>query len=191
VNAGAHLAIGAGAGALVLWGLHSAGVPLEPDVLLAGALVAGAGALVPDIDHSRSTVSRRVPRRLTRVALRFVLPLAAVVAVSLALGHDELAGELLTSGTPLLRLAALLIVPAATLVAVSLLVSRAFGHRGATHSLVIAAGAGLLVAMLCTRFGVTWWYGALFGLGWLSHLAADATSRKGLPALLWPLTGRR
>jgi membrane-bound metal-dependent hydrolase YbcI (DUF457 family) len=191
MNAGAHIAIGAAAGWLALWGLNSAGVPLEPDVLLAGAMVAASGALVPDIDHPRSTVSRRVPRRLTRVGLRIVAPLAAVVAVSLALGHDELADKLLTSGTPLLRLAALLVVPAALLVAVSLLVSRTVGHRGATHSLIFAAGAGLVVAALCTRLGVTWWYGALFGIGWLSHLAADATGRKGLPSLLWPLTGRR
>lgn len=191
MNAGAHIALGAATGWLVLWGLHSAGVPLEPDVLLAGAIVAAAGALVPDIDHPRSTVSRRVPRRLTRVGLRVVAPLAVVVVVSLALGHDDLANELLASGAPLLRVAALLVVPATILVAVSLLVSRAFGHRGATHSLVFAAGAGLGVAALGARFGVTWWYGVLFGLGWLSHLAADATSRKGLPSLLWPLAGRR
>ena len=191
MNAGAHLAVGAGAGWLALWGLHSAGVPLEPDVLLAGAIVAGAGALVPDIDHSRSTVSRRIPRRLTREGLRFVAPLAAITAVSLALGHKEVADQALTLGTPLLRVAELLFVPAAILVAFSLLVSRAFGHRGATHSLVFAAGAGFAVAALCERLGVSWLYGALFGLGWLSHLAADATSRKGVPSLLWPFAGRR
>jgi membrane-bound metal-dependent hydrolase YbcI (DUF457 family) len=191
MNAGAHLVLGAGAGWLALWALQAAGTPLAPDVLVAGAVVSAAGALVPDIDHPRSTVSRRVPRRLTREALRVVAPLAVVVAVSLAFGHDRLADELLTSGTPLLRLGALLVVPAVILVAVSLLVSRAFGHRGATHSLVFAIGAGLGVAALCVRFGSTWWFGALFGLGWLSHLAADATSRKGLPSLLWPLTGGR
>jgi membrane-bound metal-dependent hydrolase YbcI (DUF457 family) len=187
MNGGTHVAIGAGAGWLTLWGLHSAGVPLKPEVLVGGGIVAAVGAVIPDIDHPRSTVSRRVPRRLVREGLRFVVPLSAVVAVSAALGREEFSDEVLTSGAPLLRLAAMLILPAAILVAVSLLVSRTLGHRGATHSLVFAAGAGLLVAALCARFDVSAWFGVLFGVGWLSHLAADAMTRKGLPQLLWPV----
>ncbi len=191
MKGGAHVVVGAATGWLALWALHSSGVALGPDVLIAGALVAAVGALMPDIDHPRSTVSRRVPRRLVREAARVVLPLAAVVAVSLALGGRDAADKLMEAGEPLLRLVGLLVLPAAVLMTVSLLVSRTFGHRGATHSLVFAAAAGLIAAALCARFALSPWYGALFGLGWLSHLAADATGRRGLPSLLWPLSGRR
>jgi membrane-bound metal-dependent hydrolase YbcI (DUF457 family) len=194
VKGGTHFAIGAAAGWLALWGAQSAnvtGAPAEPGALLAGALVAAVGAIVPDIDHRRSTVSRRVPRRLVAEALRIIVPMAILVVAVAAVGGEDRAGAVLSFGMPLLKLVGLLVLPAAILVAVSLLVSRVFGHRGATHSLVFAAGATLVATALCARFDVTWWYGALFGLGWLSHLAADATSRKGLPSLWWPIAGRK
>jgi membrane-bound metal-dependent hydrolase YbcI (DUF457 family) len=191
LKAGGHVAVGAAVACFALLALQSSGVEPPRDVLLVGALVGGVGALVPDIDHPGSTVSRGVPRRLLLAALRVALALAVVTAAPLALGHSELVGQALDSGRPLLRFAGLLVLLAFVLVLVSLLISRVFGHRGATHSLVFAAGAGLFVAATCARAGLSPWYGALFGLGWVSHLAADALGRRGLPSLLWPLLGRR
>jgi membrane-bound metal-dependent hydrolase YbcI (DUF457 family) len=191
LKAGGHVIVGAAAACLTLWGLQSSGVELPADVLAAGPLIGCVGALVPDIDHPGSTVSRRVPRRLLRAALRVALPLVVVAAVSLALGYARAADEAVSAGRPLIGLTALLTLAATAVAGASLLVSRAFGHRGATHSLLFAAAAGLLVAALCARLGASPWYGALFGLGWLSHLAADLTGRRGVPGLLWPLTGWR
>jgi len=191
VKAGPHLVVGAAAGWLAVWALQSAGKTLPADVLLAGPLVAAVGALVPDIDHPGSTVSRRIPRRLTHWALRIAAPVGLVVAVSLALHQTWVAHKAAEAGEPLLRLAGLLVLPAVVIVALSLLASLLFGHRGATHSLVFAGGASLLTAALCLRVGLSAWYGVFLGLGWLSHLAADSLGRRRLPSLLWPLAGRR
>ena len=256
MKAGSHLVVGAAAGWLAVWALQSAGTAVPADVFLAGPLVAALGALVPDIDHPGSTVSRRVPRRLTHWALRVAAPVGLVVAVSLALHQSWVAGKAAEAGEPLLRLAGLLmlpavvivaasllasgllghrgathsllfalvagaivaaigracgartwrlftiatltiashgllVLPAVVLVALSLLVSLLFGHRGATHSLAFAGGSSLLTAALCLRVGLSPWYGAFLGLGWLSHLAADSLGRRRLRALLWPLAGRR
>ncbi|HJW76624.1 MAG TPA: metal-dependent hydrolase [Thermoleophilia bacterium] len=191
LKAGGHVVAGAVVACFALWGLQRSGAEIPADVLVAGVLVGSVGALVPDIDHPGSTVSRRVPRRLLHEALRVTVPLIAIAAVSVALGYTGVAGEALAAGRPVIGLGLLLLLMAAAIVAVSLLVSRIFGHRGATHSLVFALGAGLLVAALCGRIGMSPWYGVPFGLGWLSHLAVDAGGHRGVPSLLWPLAGRR
>ncbi len=185
------MVVGAAAACFTLWALQSSGFEPPREVLVGGALVGAVGALVPDIDHPRSTVSRGVPQRLLRAAARIALPLVVITALSVALGYSELADDARGLGRPLLGFAGLLALLACVLVLVSLLFAHVFGHRGATHSLAFAVGAGLFAAAACARAGLSPWYGALFGLGWLSHLVVDALGRRGLPSLLWPLPGRR
>jgi membrane-bound metal-dependent hydrolase YbcI (DUF457 family) len=62
---------------------------------------------------------------------------------------------------------------------------RLLEHRSFTHAPVTAVALGWLVGA-----GTAWWVGAVFCVGWLSHLAADSISYMGVP-WLWPLTARR
>lgn len=67
---------------------------------------------------------------------------------------------------------------------VSAVISGAFGHRGITHSAVaVAAAVALLARNGWSRAGT-----AAFAIGYLSHLAADMLSPRGL-RLAWPLKG--
>lgn len=187
----AHFAFGATTGAMFVIGTQSAQEPAAYATIVAGALVSGVGALAPDIDHPTSTVSRRVPRALVAQAIRLLLPVAALIGLSAYLGDrarlSTLAGALL----PLVRLGAAIAVMAAALVALSLIVRTAFGHRGATHSLVFAGVAAATALLVCSWLGVSEIYGLAFGWGWVTHLIADAGTRSGLPALLWPFSTRR
>ncbi len=60
--------------------------------------------------------------------------------------------------------------------------SRAFGHRGATHSL-LALGVLALLALPLLGIEPLAWLGLL--LGYLSHLLGDACTKSGVP-LLFP-----
>ena len=84
---------------------------------------------------------------------------------------------------------ALALLPDTDVVGLKLHVAYAaeWGHRGAAHSLAIAAGVGLLVA-LCTS-GRT---GLLAGAVVASHGLLDSMTDGGLGvALLWPLSHAR
>jgi inner membrane protein len=58
------------------------------------------------------------------------------------------------------------------------------GHRGLTHSLVVAVGVAALGRLAAPALG------AGLAVGYLAHLAADACTPSGVP-LLAPLTSRR
>jgi len=186
-----HFAFGAATGAMLVIGTQSAHGPTAYATIVAGALISGVGALAPDIDHPTSTVSRGVPRALMAQAVRLFLPFAALIALSAYLGDRARLLDLASAMLPLMRLAVAIAVAAAALLALSVVVRAAFGHRGATHSLVFAAVAAATAMLVCSWLGVRETYGLAFGGGWLSHLIADAGTRKGLPALLWPFTARR
>ncbi len=64
----------------------------------------------------------------------------------------------------------------------SLLLHRAFGHRGLLHS---ALGLTLFAVLfvLPTAFWWGWQTSAALALGYASHLAADACTRTGIPFL--------
>jgi len=187
LNGRDHLAIGAGSTAAVLWGLSAAGLPMEPATIGIGALVAGLGALMPDIDHPRSTASSTLPRKLLSEALGIAVPLVALMAFFAFIGGKAAGATMLAAFAPLIKFAIGMAVFGGVFLGLSALVRARTGHRGATHSLVFAAGATVVVCIGCALFEVPAWYGLLFGWGWLTHLAADATTHMGLPSLLWPL----
>ncbi len=190
MKGGAHFAIGVCTAGFALWCLRETGAELSTATLVIGSAVAGAGALAPDIDHPGSTVSRRLPRRVAVHGWRLIVPVLALAFGAWLLGAQGAARGVLAALRPVLEIGVALLVPAVALGVLSRAISRTLGHRGATHSLLFALLAGCAVAALCARFGFDPRFGALFGLGWLTHLVADATGRRGVPALLWPLAGR-
>jgi inner membrane protein len=68
----------------------------------------------------------------------------------------------------------------------SLLLHRAFGHRGLLHS-----GLGLALFTVLFALPLAFWWGwqpsVALVLGYASHLAADACTRTGIPLLYIPL----
>ena len=191
MNGGAHFVIGAATAGLGLWGAQKIGLPLESGTILGGALIAGIGSLVPDIDHPRSTISRGLPMELLYRGLLLLLIPVAFAAIPLLMGDFRSAFTIFQSLSrmPFIQWGLMFAIPALVLIAASAVVSILFGHRGATHSLVFAVGATCIVTIVCLFFNTAWWYGLLFGWGWLSHLLADATTEMGLPALFWPFSG--
>ncbi len=67
---------------------------------------------------------------------------------------------------------------------VSTAIAAALGHRGITHSAVAVAG----LAWLLSQAGYRWSGVAALSVGYLSHLAADMLTPRGL-RLLWPMRG--
>lgn len=65
----------------------------------------------------------------------------------------------------------------------SVLLSRDWGHRGMTHSLIGLAVFVVLVSPIALFWSWPIW--AALCLGYMSHLAADACTRSGIP-LLYP-----
>jgi membrane-bound metal-dependent hydrolase YbcI (DUF457 family) len=188
MNGGQHFVIGAATAGLGLWGAQAIGLQVEPATILAGALIAGLGSLAPDIDHPRSTISRGLPTELLFRSLGILLLPVVFAAVFLIFGDFRGAFNIFQSlsQTWFVRWGLILATPAIVLIAASAIVSALFGHRGATHSLIFAVGATLVAIVTCVYLNAAWWYGLLFGLGWLLHLLADATTEMGLPSLLWP-----
>ena len=187
----AHLVVGAVAGAGGLWAAHTlCGVVVTPVIAVTTVAVACAGALAPDIDHRDSTISRKVPGALLGRGIQILAVPAALALAIFYFGGTALSTGLLRSLEPVVRVGLVLAIPALVLRVASGIASLAFGHRGATHSLVFAAGAALLVAAASIRFGVPVWYAGVFGGGWLTHLLADGLSRRGLRSLWWPFSRR-
>jgi inner membrane protein len=68
------------------------------------------------------------------------------------------------------------------------------GHRGASHSLLLAAAIGMLAGYAFFRRTSRWWwgYGLFFSLMTASHGLLDTiTNGGGDVALLWPFSDRR
>jgi len=191
MNGEEHFVIGAATAGLGLWGAQKIGLPLESGTILGGALIAGIGSLVPDIDHPRSTISRGLPMELLYRGLLLLLIPIVFVVVPLLTGDIRSAFTIFQSFSrmPFIQWGLMIAILALVLIAASAVAAILFGHRGATHSLIFAAGATCIVAIVCIFFNTAWWYSLLFGWGWLLHLLADATTEMGLLALFWPFLG--
>ena len=191
MNGGAHLVIGAATAGLGLWGAQKIGLPLGSETIWVGAFIAGVGSLAPDIDHPGSTISRGLPRELLSRGLPLLLLPVMLVVASLLMGDSLGAFRIVQSlfRIPFIQWGLIIVVLALVLMATSAIATILFGHRGATHSLLFAAGATCIVTFVCQFFNAAWWYGLLFGWGWLLHLLADATTEMGLPAMFWPFSG--
>ena len=104
---------------------------VTPETLTPLAVCAALGALLPDLDANRSTISH--------LSVAHIQPFAPISSV----------------------------------------LSRDWGHRGMTHSLIGLAAFAVLVSPIALFWSWPIW--AVLCLGYVSHLAADACTRSGIP----------
>lgn len=156
-----------------------------------GPVIAGIGALAPDIDHKDSWIGSRIP--LTLIGTGLLLLLAPLVHTLSARSDGVMSGvwaNLSTFSGSMIKWGALALGIGALLLTISVVVTRAVSHRGATHSLALAAAATVVSFVIAMIAGLGPWIGLMFGIGWISHLMADAITPHGLPSLLWPLPAK-
>lgn len=165
-----HIAIGVAAGGAVAHFLH---LSIPESVGL--GLVAGAGAALPDIDTEQSTASRTLFK---------IVPLGALVylvagLVARLLGLSQTRPSLLQVG---IIAAAVMLLPTATRLI--------FGHRGATHSLLVWSSLLAILYLYGMRESSAL-LGASVCLGSsVGGILPDALTPAGVPAL-WPITKKR
>ncbi len=78
------------------------------------------------------------------------------------------------------------VIVAVLLFGLSIAAGAAFGHRGPVHSLVFGLAGTLGVLSGTLVLSGPLWIPLMFAWGWATHLGADATTKMGLPRLLWP-----
>lgn len=165
----------------------------------AGAVIAAGAAIWPDVDHPSSRAARALGP-LSRVAARIVSYVSDKI-------RDATCGCCATDGTHGHRtLTHTMLFAAATgagvcaagwwwgIPAVAIVVAIATGlgvlglagkHTGRIGAILAGAAAGVAVWHLAPEMG-WWWLGAPITLGVLCHLAGDAVTHHGIPAL-WPI----
>lgn len=182
-----HLAIGVATATAGVWWARESGLPVEG---LDGIAIVGfsaVGSLLPDIDHPTSTASRKVPRALMGKALEIAAPVIVILAALWWLGAGDFVGQAIDAMRPLVGVLLVFVAPAVLLTGVSVILRAFTGHRGVTHSLLFAIAGTVGLSVWCASVGAPWWYGLGLGWGWLTHLLADAMTKRGVPALWWPL----
>lgn len=176
-----HVLIGAGSVFLVGLGLQASVPSITTTVLLGCTAAAAAGSLAPDLDHPRSLASLSIPATLVVYGGGFLL-------MPVFTRHIPVLAPLDLSGMPRVYTVAawLAVLLGVLLFGLSIAAGASFGHRGPVHSLVfgLAGSVGVLTATLVLRGPL--WVPLLFAYGWATHLALDATTKMGLPRLLWP-----
>ena len=165
-----HVAIGLAAGGAAALSLR---LGLAESVCF--SLVAGASAALPDIDTEQSTASRMLFKFVPITAIAYIV----AVAAAHLFGWAKTGPSLLHVGTVA---ATFILLPTATRLI--------FGHRGATHSLLV--WAALLAALYV--YGVreaSALLGASVCLGSsVGGILPDALTPAGVP-VFWPITDRR
>ena len=153
----------------------------------AGAVLCGAGALLPDIDHPGSTVTRVHPGTTVAswIIRRFVEHRGATHYLSTAVVTGVIVG------------AAVAVPPFGwwTIVAAGLVALTVAGAAPGRYALPASALSALAVAT------GRWWVGLAVGTGMAVHTLGDALTRDGSPLwgpwsrrrvkLLWLTTGSR
>jgi membrane-bound metal-dependent hydrolase YbcI (DUF457 family) len=186
--------------------LAAAGAPAGPPVVLVGTLVAAGAALLPDCDHPSSSVaftfgpvSRWACRRIGRACAVLHARTRTPLDVRDLDGHRTLTHTVLWAlVTGLVAalagrlgglVAAAVVVFATTGLAVrALWPRRKRGDFGATLAGAVAAAALLTFGPA----GGWWWLGLPVAFGCLAHVAGDALTNTGVPALFpLRLRGRR
>jgi membrane-bound metal-dependent hydrolase YbcI (DUF457 family) len=189
MNGAQHVVIGVGTAGLGFGAAYALGM-VQPttSTMLAGAGIVVLGSLAVDIDHPRALISRGIPLELLARALPFLLILLLPVALLLAGGNVDKAWASLQSAlqAPWAKWALAGAGIAIVLMLASKMIADTFGHRGALHSLTFTAIMTGLAISFSTSFNQEWWWGLLFGWGWLCHVLADSLTPHGVP-LLWPL----
>jgi hypothetical protein len=150
--------------------------------MITAAAVAGAGGLAPDLDHPFSLASFAIPWTLIAYGGGFL----AVAAWQKQQIRPQIL-DLSALGPGYFSAAGIAVCVGMFLLILSLIAARGFGHRGAVHSIVFGGLATIVMAIGLLVFRAPLWWALAFAWGWASHLAADATTKMGLPSLRWPL----
>gem|GEM_PF-2390846 len=158
---------------------------IPPVSMVTAAAVAAAGGLAPDLDHPWSLASFSIPATLCGYGGGF---LAVAAWQRKQTGPQVL--DLSALGPGYFSAAWIAVWVGALLLILSLVAAAVFGHRGPVHSIAFGAIASIVVAIGLAVFHAPLWWTIAFAWGWTSHLLADATTRMGLPSLLWPLNLR-
>ncbi len=180
---GHHAASGAAAWvAVTTTGTGFALLPADPAGVLTGALVCAGAALLPDLDHRKSTLTRALPP-LTTVTARVLERVAGghragthsvvgVLAVGLAMFIGQAAWGPAVASLLLgaLALKALKFIP------------------GPRWGWVAALAAGISVGVGQPAEGH--WFAVAVGLGVAVHIVGDLFTAGGV-GLLWPLNTKR
>lgn len=177
-----HMAIAGVSAWAACWGLQQAGMDIAPMSMFTAAAVAAAGGLAPDLDHPFSLASFAIPSTLIAYGGGFL----AVAAWQKQQTGPQMF-DLSALGPGYFSAAWIAVWVGALLLALSLIAAKVFGHRGAVHSIAFGVLATTVVAIGLLVFRAPLWWALAFAWGWASHLAADATTKMGLPSLLWPL----
>ncbi len=148
----------------------------------ADALVCAGAALLPDLDHPRSTVAHA----LGPVTYWLARGVARVAGGHRHATHSIAFAAAAGAGAWLLGSAGIW----SSAVPVVLLAALALAASGVTNT----AAAGVLAAassvyVLQAAGGTLAWLGPAVGLACLAHIAGDALTEHGVP-LLWPLAHR-
>lgn len=204
---GAHAATGvlAGVGLATATGVSAAGIALA-------ALVGAGAALLPDIDHDRSTITQS-SGPLTRGVAELLQALARAVYRTTRGPHDPvatgktgehrglihtpafamLAGGLIALGTLLTPWAGIVVVYLLTSAAVrslrwslpSAVRTKSRLHTGFAPPIAAAAATyGLVQAGAISQVGP--WLGLLVAVGMVVHSVGDGMTNSGIP-FAWPL----
>jgi membrane-bound metal-dependent hydrolase YbcI (DUF457 family) len=177
-----------------------AGVDVEPSTVLVGAGVAAGFALLPDLDHPGSTISRSlgpvtgVLARVTSFAADKVQDwtcpcckdpdtVAHRALTHTAVGAVVTGGLVALAGARLGKPAALVVVFLALALAVRGMVPTKW--RGTLGAVLAGAGAAALVFAFGPDAG-WWWLGLPAGFGVLAHIVGDGLTKSAVP-LLWPV----
>lgn len=181
------MSIGAGTVLVAGIGVQALGGSVSFGTLALAVAAAAVGSLAPDLDHPWSLVSFSIPVALLGYGGVFLLmPLFRSDSGMFAGMIDALVMS------PRHRAVAWLSVMAGILLfGLSFTAGAALGHRGPVHSLLFGLGATVSVLMATLVLSGPLWVPLMFAWGWATHLAADATTKMGLPCLLWPFDDRR
>ncbi len=158
---------------------------IGPVSMATAAAVAAAGGLAPDLDHPFSLASFAIPTTLLGYGGGFL----AVLARQKTQEGPQLF-SLTALGPSFVTAAWIAVWVGILLLALSLTAGKLFGHRGPVHSIAFGLIATLVVGLGLLVSGAPLWWALAFAWGWASHLAADGTTKMGLPHLLWPLKGQ-
>lgn len=167
----------------------SVGVPMDASTLAVSTLATAGAALIPDLDHSQSTVAR---------AFGPVSQLLAVVVALVAGGHRQATHSLAFAALAGVAVAAGQASPAGGVVSavvVALCVGLAVRALGSGRvgglfgeAVLVAVALSLTWLGLEAASSLAWLPAAVAG-GVLLHVLGDLCTPEGVP-LLWPLARR-
>lgn len=175
------MAIGALSTGLACWSMRAAGAPIEPATIGLAAAAAVAGSLAPDLDHPFSKASFGIPSALLAYGGGFLL--AAFVQGRM---HGPQLFRLSMLGPGYFAAARTAVGVGVVLLLLSLAFGAVFEHRGPIHSVAFGGLASVVFLIAAAALGAPVWLVLPFAWGWAAHLIADATTRMGVPRLLWP-----